>query len=120
MIKITATGSAKTYSGANLNDVQVKYRVVRRATFPYFYYWCIRYYNWYNQNEMEITNGVTTTDKNGKFKIDFDLIPDLSILKETNPVFNYTIIADVIDVTGETHSSQTNVSAGYIGLCIKH
>jgi 5-hydroxyisourate hydrolase-like protein (transthyretin family) len=114
--KVTTTGFAKTYSGANLNDVQVKYRVVRRATFPYFYYWCIRYYNWYNQNQMEITNGVTTTNKDGKFKIEFDLVPDLSIIKESNPVFNYTIIADVVDVTGETHSSQTNVSAGYIAL----
>ncbi len=114
--KVTATGFAKTYSGANLNDVQVKYRVVRRTTFPYYYYWCIRYYSWYNQNEMEITNGVTKTDKDGKFKIDFDLVPDLSILKETNPVFNYTVIADVVDVTGETHSSQTYVSSGYIAL----
>src|SRR3970282_2628673 len=65
---------------------------------------------------MEITNGVTTTDKDGNFKIEFDLVPDLSIIKESNPVFNYTIIADVVDVTGETHSSQTNVSASYIAL----
>ncbi len=114
--KVTATGFAKTYSGANLNDVEVKYRVVRRATFPYFYYWCVRFYGWYNQTQMEITNGVTKTDKDGKFKIEFDLVPDLSILKESNPVFNYTVYADVVDVTGETHSSQTYVSAGYIGL----
>jgi uncharacterized protein YfaS (alpha-2-macroglobulin family) len=114
--KVTAKGYAKTYSGVNLNDVQVKYRVVRSATFPYFYYWCIRYYNWYNQSQMEITDGVTTTDKDGKFKIDFDLVPDLSILKKTNPVFNYTVYADVVDVTGETHTAQTNVRAGYIGL----
>ncbi len=36
--------------------------------------------------------------------------------KETKPVFNYTVYADVIDVTGETHSAQTYVSAGYVAL----
>ena len=65
---------------------------------------------------MEITNGITRTDKDGKFKIEFELVPDLSMQKETKPVFNYTVYADVIDVTGETHSAQTYVSAGYIAL----
>jgi len=116
--KVTAEGFAKTYSGANLNDVEVKYRVVRNVSFPYFYYGWRGYYNWYwgNYTQMEITNGVTKTDKEGKFKVDFDLIPDLSIIRETNPVFNYTVYADVVDVTGETHSAQTNVSAGYVAL----
>ncbi len=44
------------------------------------------------------------------------LIPDLSIIRETNPVFNYTVYVDVVDVTGETHSAQTYVSAGYVAL----
>ncbi|MEE9450094.1 MAG: MG2 domain-containing protein, partial [Ignavibacteriaceae bacterium] len=116
--EVTATGFAKTYSGANLNDVEVKYRVVRNVSFPYFYYWWRGYYNWYwgNYTEMEITNGVTRTDKEGKFKVEFDLIPDLSIPGETNPVFNYTVFADVVDVTGETHSAQTYVRAGYVAL----
>jgi uncharacterized protein YfaS (alpha-2-macroglobulin family) len=116
--KVTAEGFAKTYSGVNLNDVEVKYRVVRNVTFPYFYYGWRYYYNWYwgNNTQMEITNGVTRTDKQGKFKVDFDLIPDLSIPRETNPVFNYTVYADVVDVTGETHSAQTYVSAGYVAL----
>ncbi len=116
--KVTAEGFAKTYSGVNLNDVEVKYRVVRNVSFPYFYYGWRGYYNWYwgNNTEMEITNGVTKTDKEGKFKIDFSAIPDLSIPKETKPVFNYIVYADVVDVTGETHSAQTYVSAGYVAL----
>ncbi|NWG29320.1 MAG: hypothetical protein HXY48_12400, partial [Ignavibacteriaceae bacterium] len=116
--KVTVEGFAKTYSGANLNDVDVKYRVVRTVYFPYYDYRWRWYYNWFwgRYNEMEITNGVTTTDKEGKFKVDFDLVPDLSMPKETKPVFNYTVYADVIDVTGETHSAQTYVSAGYVAL----
>jgi uncharacterized protein YfaS (alpha-2-macroglobulin family) len=116
--EVTTEGFAKTYSGVNLNDVEVKYRVVRNVTFPYFYYGWRGYYNWFwsNNTQMEITNGVTRTDKEGKFKVDFDLIPDLSIPRKTNPVFNYTVYSDVIDVTGETHSAQTYVSAGYVAL----
>ncbi len=115
---VTAEGYAKTYSGVNLNDADVKYRVVRTVYFPYFNYRWRSYYNWYwgRNTEMEITNGVTKTDKDGKFKVEFELVPDLSMPKETNPVFNYTVYADVVDVTGETHSAQTYVSAGYIAL----
>ena len=116
--KVTVEGFAKTYSGANLNDVDVKYRVVRTVYFPYYDFRWRWYYNWFwgRYNEMEITNGTTTTDKEGKFKVEFDLIPDLSMPKETKPVFSYTVYADVIDVTGETHSAQTYVSAGYVAL----
>jgi len=115
---VTVEGFAKTYSGANLNDVDVKYRVVRTIYFPYYNYRWRWYYDWFwgRYSEMEITNGITRTDKEGKFKVEFDLIPDLSMPKETKPVFNYTVYADVIDVTGETHSAQTNVSAGYVAL----
>ncbi|MDH3267549.1 MAG: MG2 domain-containing protein, partial [Ignavibacteria bacterium] len=116
--KVTTEGFAKTYSGANLNDVDVKYRVVRTTYFPYYNFRWRWYYNWYwgRNSEMEITNGVTKTDKDGKFKVEFELVPDLSMPKETKPVFNYTVYADVIDVTGETHTAQTYVSAGYVAL----
>ena len=116
--KVTTEGFAKTYSGVNLNDVDVKYRVVRTAYFPYYDYRWWGFYRWYwgRSSEMEITNGRTRTDESGKFKIEFDLIPDLSLPKETKPVFTYTVYADVIDVTGETHSAQTSVQAGYVAL----
>lgn len=115
--RIKVSGNAKTYSGANLNDVVVKYRVVRSAYFPYFdYRW--GYYGSYGRmnSEMEISNGVVKTDAAGHFEVDFAAIPDLSIPKETKPVFTYAVVADVVDVTGETHSASTYVSAGYVAL----
>jgi uncharacterized protein YfaS (alpha-2-macroglobulin family) len=116
--KVTAEGYAKTYSGVNLNDVEVKYRVVRNTYFPYYNFHWRGFYDWFwgRNSEMEITNGITKTDKNGKFKIDFGLVPDLSMPKETKPAFTYTVYADVIDVTGETHSAQAYVRAGYVAL----
>ncbi len=92
---------------------------MRTAYFPYYdYRWrgLLQTGTGEEAAEMEITNGTTRTDKNGKFKIDFDLIPDLSLPKETKPVFTYTVYADVVDVTGETHSAQTSVRAGYVAL----
>ncbi|MCW8803574.1 MAG: MG2 domain-containing protein, partial [Ignavibacteriaceae bacterium] len=55
--KVTTDGFAKTYSGANLNDVDVKYRVVRTTYFPYYNFRWRWYYDWYwgRNTEMEIT-----------------------------------------------------------------
>ena len=118
--KITITGSAKTYSGANLNDAEVKFRVVRNTSFPYYNFRWANYYNWCwrNRPQTEIVNGVTKTDNEGKFTIEFNAVPDLAILRETNPVFQYSVTSDVVDVTGETRSAQSNVSVGYIALNI--
>ncbi len=108
---INITGSAKTYSGVNLDNATVKYRVVRRAVLPY-YWW----YWGHNKPDMEITNGAVKTNNEGAFNFNFQLIPDLSYLKEDNAIFNYSVFVDVVDITGETHSAQTSVSAGYISL----
>ena len=118
--KISVTGFANTFSGANLNDVEVKYRVVRNTSFP-FYNWRYRnYYNWCYRNNpsTEIIIGTLKTDSEGKFVVEFNTIPDLAVLKESNPTFNYTINADVVDVTGETRSAQTNVTVGYVALSV--
>ncbi len=108
---VNISGLAKTYSGVNLDNAVVKYRVVRRAVIPY-YWW----YWGHNKPDMEITNGVVKTNNEGKFNFNFQLVPDLSYSKKENIIFNYTIYVDVVDITGETHSAQTNVSAGYISL----
>ena len=53
---VNISGFAKTYSGVNLDNATVKYRVVRRTVIPY--YW------WYwgnNKPDMEITNGAVKT-----------------------------------------------------------
>ncbi|MEJ2616157.1 MAG: MG2 domain-containing protein, partial [Ignavibacteriaceae bacterium] len=108
---VNISGYAKTYSGVNLDNATVKYRVVRRTILPY-YWW----YWGHSKPDMEITNGVIKTNNKGEFNFDFKLIPDLSYSKKDKTIFNYTVYVDVVDVTGETHSDQTTVSAGYISL----
>ncbi|MCS6796438.1 MAG: MG2 domain-containing protein, partial [Raineya sp.] len=114
--EVIAEGKAQAYSGANIDNAQVKYRVVRKAEFP-FWWW--RWYGYYPESpEVEITNGVTKTDENGVFKIKFTAIPDLSVDKASEPIFNYVVYADVTDLNGETHSNQITVKVGYKTLQI--
>ncbi len=114
-IKISAV--AKAFAGNNIDGAEVKYRVTRKARFPYF--WC--YYRWganFSSQEMEIKNGTTKTDANGKFEITFDAIPDKSIDKKSLPFFDFEINADVTDINGETRSGSQLVSVGYQSLIL--
>ena len=111
---IKVEGLAKAYSGAKIDGAEVKYRVVRNASFPYWWYWWRGYYP--QSPQMEITNGVTVSNDTGAFFVNFKAIPDLSIPKTYEPTYSYTIYADVTDINGETHSSQTYVSAAYTAL----
>jgi len=113
---IQVSGFAEAYAGANIDNAKVQYRIVRNASFPYWYD-----YGWWrkpypNVPEMEITNGVTTTDAEGKFRIDFIAIADLTLNKKWRPQFSYTVYADVTDISGETRSMETYVSVGYVSL----
>ncbi len=113
--EVTVTGNAKAYAGSNIDGAQVTYRVVREARFPYFPWWRR---GWWRPSapSVEITNGETKTDESGNFEIKFDALDDPSIDKKTKPVFYYTVYADVIDITGETHSSSQGVSIGTVAL----
>ena len=115
---IQVSGYAEAYAGANIDNAKVNYRVVRNASFPYWYD-----YGWWrkpypNVPEMEITNGTTITDGEGKFKIDFIAIPDLNLNKIWRPQFSYTVYADITDISGETRSMETYVSVGYVSLSL--
>src|SRR4029078_6190250 len=68
--------------------------------------------------EMEIAHGEVKTDKNGKFEIGFTAIPDLTIDKKFDPVFDYRVYADVTDINGETRSGESLVSVGYKSLLL--
>ncbi|MBN2440705.1 MAG: hypothetical protein JXJ04_05150 [Spirochaetales bacterium] len=112
---VTAHGQGKAYSGFGIDNAQVRYRVVRNATYPYWrWYWG----PYPASGETEIKNGTTNTDEKGEFTIQFKALPDLSLSKETLPVFTYTVIADVTDINGETQSSRTTIRIGYVALSI--
>ncbi len=111
---VKVQGTAKAYSGANIDGAQVQYRVVRNASFPYWWYYWWGYYP--SSPEMEITNGTAMTNDTGGYSITFKAIPDLGITKSMFPTYTYTVYADVTDINGETHSSETYVMVAYNAL----
>jgi hypothetical protein len=114
--KIKITGFVKAYAGNNIDDANVKYRVVRKPRF--IYSWL--FWRWWQPpgKEMEIAHGEIKTGKDGKFIIEFTAIPDLTVDKKFDPVFDYTVYADVTDINGETRSAESTVSVSYKSLLL--
>ncbi len=114
--KIKITGIAKAYAGNNIDGANVKYRVVRQPR--YLYPWM--FWRWWQPpaEQMEIAHGDTKSDKYGKFVIEFTAIPDLKVEKKFEPVFDYTVYADVTDINGETRSGEKMVSVSYKSLML--
>jgi uncharacterized protein YfaS (alpha-2-macroglobulin family) len=115
--KIKITGIAKAYADNNIDGATVSYRVVRKPR--YIYSWL--FWRWWQPpaEEMEIAHGEIKTDKDGKFIVEFTAIPDLKIEKKFEPVFDYTVYADVTDINGETRSGEKMISVSYKSLLLK-
>ena len=111
---IRVTGNARAYAGNTIDGAAVKYRVVRQARFPYPW----RYWRGGRPavSGQEIAHGEVRTNAEGKFTVAFAAIPDRRVSKDLDPVFEYTITADITDINGETRSGQTTVSTSYKAL----
>lgn len=111
---VSITGFAKAYAGNNIDGAKVSYRVTRVARF--LYPWMFWRTIMPRTQPLEIAHGEMTTDADGKFIIKFSAIPDLTLDKNTDPVFDYKIEADVTDINGETRSGDITVPVGYKAL----
>jgi len=108
---ITVTGFAKAYAGNTIGGARVKYRVQRVARF--IYPWLYWKWGYPRSSNMEISHGEAVTDAEGKFQIQFKAIPDLSVNKDLEPIFDYKISTDITDINGETRSAETTVPVAY-------
>ncbi|XVJ66313.1 MAG: TonB-dependent receptor plug domain-containing protein [Lacibacter sp.] len=115
--EIKVTGNAKAYAGNNIDNANVKYRVVREPRL--LYPWLCWKWGWPPTESQEIAHGETTTKADGSFEIIFTAIPDKKVRKELEPVFDYKVIADVTDLNGETRTGETTVSIGYKSLFLE-
>ena len=104
--KINLTGSVKAYAGFGLDNINYDYTVVRRASFPYRFWWFANYDN----NQKQIAFGEGTTDANGNFNIEFELIPDKN-LKDRLPVYEYLITVNATNAQGETQTKTYTINA---------
>jgi hypothetical protein len=120
---IRVKGSAKAYAGNVIDGAMVKYTVRRQASIPCYDCWPMaRRFLPGRNNVQEIAHGTIRTDAQGRFTISFAATPDRTVNKATDPVFDYTIAADITDINGETRSANTVVKAGYktLQLTIAH
>ncbi|MGN6647735.1 MAG: alpha-2-macroglobulin family protein [Cytophaga sp.] len=113
--EVHVKAEAKAFAGNAIDGAQVNYRVVRQIQLPY---WYTKYWTNINTAETVITTGTTETDVNGMFNINFQTLPDASVSAESKSTFSYTIYADVIDISGETHSDQYTIAIGYSSLTL--
>ena len=104
-------GFAKSFAGVSLAEVEVRYRVVRKAQFPYWWYGYRRPIP--SSPEREIASGRVESDGQGTFSIDFPLLPDEDIAPEDKPLFFFEVQVDVVDHTGETQHKSLMVQVGY-------
>ncbi|GAA4343960.1 alpha-2-macroglobulin family protein [Flaviaesturariibacter amylovorans] len=111
---VRAEGTAQAYAGNTIGDARVTYRVVRAPRRVWSWWW-----RWMPQGtEQEITHGETTTDAAGRFRINFTALPDGTLDSASNPVFDYTVYADVTDINGETRSGEQTLAASYRSLLL--
>ncbi|MGY5352053.1 alpha-2-macroglobulin family protein [Wenyingzhuangia sp. IMCC45533] len=108
---IKVEGEALALAGSKITNAKVQYRVVRKAQYPRWCWWMPAV-----NKQTEIANGETTTNHEGIYTIPFKAHPDVTVAKEHQPVFYYTVYADVTDINGETRSAETRVAVGYHAL----
>lgn len=114
---VALRGTAESYTGAPVDGAKVRYRVVREVRYPG---WLHQWRWWWrppsNDGKQEIAHGTAETSMDGSFEISFPAVPDRSVPKDNEPIFRYTVTADVTDTTGETRSVSRAVAAGYTAL----
>lgn len=108
---VTLSGRATAYTGAAIDHANVRYRVVRRVRWPWWCWWRMA-----SGEEQEIAHGVTESAVDGTFQITFNARPDILSPAKDEPVFMFSVNADVTDNTGETRSDEFQLQVGYTAL----
>ncbi len=108
--KVKVEGKAIAFSGANIDNAKVSYRVYRQEIFTFW--------PWYRSipagrgEREEITFGDTTTDAEGKFNFEFVAKPASEKKKDEVRTYNYFIEVNATDINGETQSESSSVKVG--------
>ncbi|MDB5209831.1 MAG: alpha-2-macroglobulin, partial [Sediminibacterium sp.] len=111
---IIITGTAKAYAGNLISGAKVTYNVMRNA----------RYQDpWWRRPlpspNREISHGELVTDAEGKFTIKFKAEADDIMSRDGDPLFDFTVSANVTDINGETRTANTKVTTGFSSLVLQ-
>ncbi|GHS99391.1 hypothetical protein FACS189421_09760 [Bacteroidia bacterium] len=100
---VSVKGNAKTFSGINIQDATVQYKVTRQQ------HWMFRsrYFS-----PIQVAEGNVQTQADGSFEIQFTAEKAVEDKNDSNVFYTYAIEASVTDTNGETQSSNTYLSIG--------
>lgn len=108
-LRLKAT--AKSYAGVPVQQARVSYMVERRMAFwwmSYRRYWQVGSLERYAASEV-VLQGDATTDDEGCFEVSIPLVMPESDYQQ---FYNFTVVADVTDIAGETHQGQLSLPLG--------
>lgn len=108
--ELSVSGLAEAYAGFPIDHALVRYRVQRKAKYPFWYWW------WGSQPpdtpQKEISQGSCITDAQGRFTLTFLPSGEAGLNPRQNPYFTFSISVDVTDQSGETHSAVLDLEIG--------
>lgn len=105
---INIQGKVMAYSGAPIGNATLNYRVVRRASYPYWNYWRGDYPG---NTSKEIANGEINANSNGVFG--FDFFAQAEEASTAYPVhYNFEVNIEATSPSGETQSLAENIVLG--------
>ena len=114
--EVKTPGKATAYTGVPIGGAKVKFRVVREVQYPA---WFHDFYWWRpvpRKPAQEIAHGTLVTEPDGSFVVPFTAKADPSVPEKDEPVFKFTVTAEVTDTTGETRVGSKSVEVGYAAL----
>lgn len=114
--KVTVKAKATAYTGAAVDGAKVVWRVSRQPRWPGWIGCCWWFRMPADTGAQEIANGEGVTAADGTFAIPFDALPDKSIDPASEPIFDFSITADITDQAGETRSATYSLSLAYTAL----
>jgi len=101
---VEVEGVAEALAGYPIAEAEVSYKVQRQSSPIWGRTW-----KWWNQSPAyDVVAGSATTDADGRFHISFSTEDGGSSQKEPS-IYRYLVSATVTDITGETHTSTTQV-----------
>jgi len=106
--EVTVIGEAKAFSGQVVDGAKVSYRISESHSFPRWGSFSRGYYP--DVPAKQIDFGELTTDNQGRFTIKFKAVENKTYSKLRYFVQRYTIVCDIVDITGETQTVSQTVS----------
>lgn len=103
MDSIQMLGYTRSFAGNILENANVKYRIIRSLRYAW---------RGSRSGSIEIGSGITQTDKEGRFRIQFSPLTEEEKSTDELGPFNFEITADVTDASGESRTAQTIIYAG--------